>query len=211
MIIPRRFTWVPLASVIALVTFCGTLAAFATRTNVPAPTATESTTQSGMNVTGFDAAVAKAHGYKIVTYADGSQQSVPVDPNSNLPKSPILYPAQRRGITLDSNTDYNQVQGNCGISWIRVSQTGTHQVAVVSGFKNAPLTAIDWSWTVSLSDKNGTSYQTAGGLIFNTAASRIWTNLNQYSFTFDYVYSGVAELIDGAICTSGAPDVAINL
>jgi hypothetical protein len=110
-----------------------------------------------------------------------------------------------------SNTDYNQVQGNCGISWIRVTQTGTNKVAVVSGFKNTPEPAVDWSWNVSLSDQNGTSHQTAGGVMFGTSASRIWQNLSQYGFTFDYVYSGVAILVDGSVCTSANPDVSISL
>lgn len=165
--------------------------------------------QSGMYVAGFNAAVAKAHGFKIVTYANGDQQSVPINPNSRLPKSPILH--HSHGINADANTDYNQVQGNCGISWIRVAQTSAHQVAIISGFKNTPEIAFFWSWNVSLSDQNGTSHQTYSGAIFDTKATRLWQNLNQYGFTFDYVYAGGATLIDGTICLSGAPDVSINL
>jgi hypothetical protein len=202
---PRSLTKKFLVAAVVLGTLFSSSAAFAATNGHSAATPK----QRGMTVTGFNAAVAKAHGYKIVTYANGSQQSVPINPKSHLPKSPILY--RDRGVRSDTNIDYNQVSGNCGISWIRVSQTGISKVAVVSGFKNAPLTAIDWSWTVSLNDENGSSEQVAGGLIFNNQASRIWSNLNQYGCTFDYVLSGVAELIDGTICTSGQPDVAINL
>lgn len=180
--------------------------------------------EQGMNLTGFDPAVAQANGYKIVTYANGEQQSVPIDESSALPKSEILRPGAVRqpsvpkvsepasSTTAAANpTDYNEVRGNCGVSWIRVTKTGSHKVTLVSGFKQVPYTAVDWSWTVSLSDRNGTSHQTAGGVMAGTSASRIWQNLNQYGWTFDYVASGTAILINGSICTSGHPDVSLNL
>ena len=62
-----------------------------------------------MNVEGFDAAVAKAHGYKIVTYANGDQQSVPIDPHSHLPKSLILHHAH--GLRIAANSDYEPNRG----------------------------------------------------------------------------------------------------
>jgi hypothetical protein len=201
------------ALAVALGTLFTSSAAFAAPAGRSAPTthsvAKPKLSQGGMYVSGFNAAVAKAHGYKIVTYANGDQQSVPINPNSRLPKSPILH--RSHGIVADTNTDYNQVGGNCGISWIRVSQTGTNKVAVVSGYKNLAGPAYFWSWNVSLSDKNGTSHQTYEGATSGEAASRIWSNLNQYGFTFDYVYAGGAVLDDGTICLSGAPDVSINL
>src|SRR4051794_9927229 len=128
-------------------------------------------TQVGMYVSGFDAAVAKAHGYQIVTYANGDQQSVPIDPQSTLPKGPILHPRSPGSTAAPGqqvrpaleNTDYNEVWGNCGRSWIRVTQTGTNKVAVASGFSDLPEPAFFWSWDVSLSDVNGTSHQTYSG------------------------------------------------
>lgn len=208
------------ALAVALGTLFTSSAAFAAPAGRSAPStthhfATPKLLQTGMYVAGFNAAVAKAHGYKIVTYANGDQQSVPINPNSRLPKSPILSRSHGMDISPSmvaaTNTDYNQVVGNCGISWIRVSQTGTNKVAVVSGYKNLAGPAYFWSWNVSLSDKNGTSHQTHSGATQGEAASWIWSNLNQYGFTFDYVYSGGAVLDDGTICLSGAPDVSINL
>jgi hypothetical protein len=202
------------ALAVALGTLFTSSAAFAAPAGHSAPATTHpiakpKLSQGGMYVAGFNAAVAKAHGYKIVTYANGDQQSVPINPNSRLPKSLILH--RGHGIVAATNTDYNQVGGNCGISWIRVSQTGTNKVAVVSGYKNLAGPAYFWSWNVSLSDKNGTSHQTHSGPTQGVAASWIWSNLNQYGFTFDYVYAGGATLDDGVICLSGAPDVSINL
>lgn len=215
--------WKPTRVLSVLVVVLGTLgvssAAFAApRPAAAVPQGTQET-QVGMYVAGFDAAVAKAHGYKIVTYANGDQQSVPIDPQSKLAKSSILHPQSSKSTALPgqqvrpaaSNTDYNEVQGNCGVSWIRVTQTGTNKVSVASGFRNTPEPAYFWAWNVSLSDQNGTSHQTYSGAILSSSASRIWTNLNQFGFTFDYVYSGGATLIDGTICLSGHPDVSIAL
>jgi hypothetical protein len=207
-------------SVFALLlgTLTGPSAAFAASRPTAATPQVTHETQVGMYVAGFDAAVAKAHGYKIVTYANGEQQSVPVNPQSKLPKSMILHPQPAKSNALPNQvvpaaaaTDYNEVWGNCGKSWIRVTQTGTNKVSVASGFSNLPEDAYFWSWNVLLSDQNGTSHQTYSGAILSTSASRIWTNLNQYGFTYDYVYSGGATLIDGTICLSGGPDVSIYL
>ena len=109
-----------------------------------------------------------------------------------------------------ANTDYNQVQGNCGISWIRVSKTGSHKVAIVSGYKNLAGSAYFWSWEVQLTDKNGTSSHTHSGETSGTAATRTWSNLNQYSWTYDLVTAGGAILNNGTVCLSGRPDVYIS-
>ena len=62
-------------------------------------------------VAGFNAAVAKAHGYKI-------------NPSSRLPKRPILRRSHGMAATAASNTDYNQLVGNCGLClrWRRDSR-----------------------------------------------------------------------------------------
>lgn len=71
--------------------------------------------------------------------------------------------------------------------------------------------AISYGWSVSLSDANGTSHQTASGaLAARTAWARTWTNLYQHIYTFDYVDSGYAELTDGSICYAANPSVSIN-
>ena len=162
-----------------------------------------------MSVVGFNPAIARAHGYKVVTYANGDQQSVPVDPRSRLPKSPILR--HERGLRPDANSDYNKVIGNCGTSWIAVMQTGPGQVQVASGFGVNSSPAIGYSWTVTLSDANGTSEQSASGALFlRTSWRRSWNNLNQHIYTHDFVSSGLANLEDGTICYAGRPDVSIS-
>jgi hypothetical protein len=162
-----------------------------------------------MNVEGFDAAVAKAHGYKIVTYANGDQQSVPIDPHSHLPKSLILHHAH--GLRIAANSDYDRIVGNCGTSWIAVLQTGASAVQVASGFVVTPAPAVDYGWTVSITDANGTTQkESSGALFFKSAWARAWTNIHQHLWTFDYVESGFAILDDGTICFSGTPAVSLS-
>jgi hypothetical protein len=199
---------------ISAVAFAVVLAALGTSAAADATTApTTTTVQQGMYVAGFDPQIAAAHGYKIVTYPNGDQQSVPVDANSTQPKSLVLHHNTTvRGVMApDANSDYDRVVGNCGISWIAVQQTAASQVQVGSGFTVFPAPAVGYSWTISLSDRNGTSHQSAeGGLFFRTSWARVWTKLNQHGYTFDYVLSGVADLDDGTVCFSGRPSVSIS-
>ncbi|MFC5186724.1 hypothetical protein [Actinomadura harenae] len=206
----RSLTRTLMVSTITMGMLAASTAAFAGTGSRPvlgkAPAPKHREMQRGMYVTGFNAAVAKAHGYKIVTYKNGDQQSVPIDPKSGRHKSPILH----HGIRALSNTDYDEVSGNCGTAWIRVTQTAVWQVALVSGFRNTPEIAYDWSWTVKLSDQYGTSHQTAGGAMYGTQASRIWQNLTQKGWTFDWVDGGTALLINGLVCTAARPSVTIG-
>jgi len=192
---------------------CGSTAALAapgshSTPGAKGPAAGQRLLRQGMNVVGFDAAIARAHGYKIVTYANGDQQSVPVNPASRLPKSPILR--HGRGM-VPANSDYDKVIGNCGTSWIAVMQTAPGQVQMASGFGVSSSPAVGYSWTVSLSDANGTSQQSASGsLWFRNSWARSWNNLNQHIYTFDLVQSGLADLEDGTICYAGRPSVSIS-
>jgi len=214
MTVTRNLTKTLLMPCVVLGTLYGSPAASAaTGSHVAAtakgPAAKQRVLRRGMNVVGFNAAIARAHGYKIVTYANGDQQSVPITPGSHLPKSPILR--HGRGLHPDANSDYNKVIGNCGTSWIAVMQTGPSQVQVASGFGVNSSPAVGYSWTVTLTDANGTSQQSASGALFlRTSWGRSWNNLNQHGFTHDFVSSGLADLEDGTICYAGRPDVSIG-
>jgi hypothetical protein len=215
MTVNRNLTKAFLVPAVLLGTLCGSSAASAATSGHSGATARGSLAtlrvlRRGMNVVGFNAAIAKAHGYKIVTYANCDQQSVPVNPRSRLPKSPILR-HHHRGMSPDGNSDYDKVIGNCGTSWIAVMQTGPSQVQMASGFGVNSSPAVGYSWTVSLTDANGTSTQSASGALFlRTSWGRSWNNLFQHTYTFDYVQSGLADLEDGTICYAGRPSVSIR-
>jgi hypothetical protein len=180
----------------------------------PRPTAARPFLEKhGMYVTGFDAAVAKAHGYKIVTYANGDMQAVPINPSSGLPKGTLLVktPAPN-GTIRPANGDYSQVSGNCGDSWISGWQTGAHQIELTSGF-DVVLPAVKFKWRILLTDFNGDSEQgDSGWLAEDSSWSGSWPGLTQYEWSVDQVEnSSYATLTDGEICYSGGPLISFDV
>jgi len=176
------------------------------------PPVTHFLEKQGMYVGGFDAAVAKAHGYKIVTYANGDQQAVPVNSKSGLPKGPLLVKASaRKGGVSPDNSSGDTVYGDCGYSWIAGEQTGTHQIELSSGF-GVDDAAVEYSWTVQLSDENGTStHHASGTLALDSSWSDEWTGLNQYDYSIDEALtSSYAIMDDGSVCYSGGPYMVLT-
>ena len=191
------------------------VAAMAAVTTVPAHASTTSPThdtlQRGMNLEGFNAAVAKANGYKIVTYANGDEQAVPVHPKAGLRDSPLLVKTKSGGLHAD-NSSTDGIYGNCGYSWITSTQTGTNQIKIQSGFNVAPA-AVYFNWFVSLNDANGSSTQGAGGYLdFDPSWTGTWTDLYQYEYSIDEVLSdeSFATLDNGEVCSSAGPWVVIS-
>jgi hypothetical protein len=169
--------------------------------------------KQGMHVTGFDAAVAQAHGYKIVTYANGDRQAVPVNPRSGLPKGTLLVKASATGGTIrPENGGADTAYGNCGESWITALQTGAHQIKLTSGFE-VDLPAVKFDWDIDLTDINGTSEQgDSGYLAEDEEWEGTWSKLDQYDFSVDVVRAGAyAILTDGEICYSGEPAIDWDL
>jgi hypothetical protein len=163
----------------------------------------------GMYIGGFDAAVAKAHGYKIVTYANGDQQSVPVNPKSYLPKGPLLVKAT--GKLSPATSGYDAVDGDCGDAWIYGAEITTAHIEIQSGF-DVTEPAIAYRWVVSLSDANGTSHQTESGTLAERSSwEHTWSDLYQYEYTIDQATtSSKAVLEDGSICYSGGPYIVLD-
>ncbi|GAA1571323.1 hypothetical protein GCM10009678_62540 [Actinomadura kijaniata] len=215
MLANRNLARTVLVPALVLGAVCSSSAAFASTGGHAAPVAKDGNAapvvkremKRGMTLVRFDAAVAKANGYKIVTYANGDQQSVPIARNSKKPKSPILR--HGKGVKA-ANSDYDKVVGNCGTAWIAVRQTARNKVQVGTGFTvSSP--AISYGWKIKLSDRNGTSAQSAGGaLAARTQWARTWSNLNQYGWTFDHVEKGAAHLANGGVCFAGRPGVSIR-
>jgi hypothetical protein len=168
--------------------------------------------EQGMYVTGFNAAVAKAHGYKIVTYANGDMQAVPINPRSGLPKGTLLVrAASPKGTIRPANGDYSAVYDDCGDSWINGWQIGPHLINLTSGF-DVVLPAVHFKWRILLSDFNGESEQGDGGFLAEDPSwSGEWENLTQYDWTVDQVEnSSNVTLTDGEVCFSGGPLISFN-
>jgi hypothetical protein len=173
--------------------------------------------ERGMYVIRFDAAIAKAHGYKIITYPDGDQQSVPINPKSGLPKGPLLVKdtVQNGKLRPDTNSDSDSVAGDCGVSWIETTQVSTAHVNMQSGFTSDD-PYIDFNWEVELTDENGSSYQSNSSASFQSGDEYYWTgdwdDLYQYTWTSDTVQtaSSYAILVDGSVCYSAGPWVYLT-
>ena len=141
-----------------------------------------------MTIVGFNAAVAKAHGYVIRTDAQGRQYSVK---------------AGAPNVVSPDNTVY----GNCGSSYLYEYAIGLDQVDIKTGFTvNTP--AVAYWWEYSMRDGGGTSSHTrAGGL----AARPGWDDKERWGALTRgparaWVVSGSdAILVNGDVCTSGGP------
>ena len=201
------------ASVIAVVVAAGPAQASTTSASAhPTRTPAKFEVERGMYAGGFDLAVAKAHGYKIVTYSNGDQQAVPVNPRSGLKKGPLVVRnAATRGTLAPANSGYDEVTGDCGESWIYGTQAGTDHVDLESGFTVTD-PAIAYNWVISLSDANGTSHQGGSGTLAERSSwEGQWNGLYQDDYTTDQVStSSVALLEDGTTCYSGGPFIVLG-
>jgi len=213
--IARRAATVAVAAASVTVALAGAGPAQASTTSAstpPAHSVPKFEVERGMYAGGFDPAVARAHGYKIVTYANGDQQAVPVNPRSGQKKGPLVVKAAAtRGTLAPANSGYDEVTGDCGESWIYGTQAGTDHVDLESGFTVTD-PAIAYNWVISLSDANGTSHQGGSGtLAERTSWEGQWNGLYQDDYTTDQVStSSVALLEDGTTCYSGGPFIVLG-
>lgn len=164
----------------------------------------QTTMQKGLHLAGIDPDVAAANGFRVVTYADGSQQAIPTDPNDpERQPSPIVGPEQDNRRTV-----FDEKFGNCGWSFIEADQTGPHTIWIRSGF-HVNEQAVGVRWTIELQDENGFSYQGYTGEIDPGADWHDWWEpITQYGWSSqDVLTSSYALLWWGGICTSGGPGI----
>lgn len=147
------------------------------------------TFETRMVVEGFDAAVAKAHGYHIVT-VNGVEASV---------KDGTSTPAP-----------YDYLKGNCGDSWLYMNG-GTREFTYTTGFQNLVLPATWFGWEVVILGPNGYNPDwTWGGPMFGTAWStgNVRVNVGATGWYHGVVVPGGSWviLIDGTYCESLGPE-----
>jgi hypothetical protein len=147
-----------------------------------------------MTIAGFNAAVAKAHGYVIRTDAQGRQYSV-------------------RAGASDAVSPDNVIDGNCGSSYIYEYAVGNHAVDIQTGF-NITTPAVAYWWKYWMRDRGGTSSHThGGGLALRTSWSddERWGALTP-GFATSWVDTGSDAILDnGGVCTSGGPSASTTI
>lgn len=141
-----------------------------------------------MRIVGFDAAVARAHGYVIRTDSHGRMYSV------------------KAGAATGPTPD-NQVYGNCGSSYLYETAVGYHAVDVQTGFSvNVP--AVAYWWRYWMNDPGGTSSHTFGGGLatrYNWADDSRWGALTPGPASAWVDGGSDAILVDGGVCTTAGP------
>jgi hypothetical protein len=150
--------------------------------------------KTGMQIVGFDAAVAAAHGYRIRVDAHG-----------------VRYTA-RRGSTASPDAD-PRVWGSCGDSYIYYKAVGSRRASphyeatydtgydvidlVWDGYWQASFVDADGVGTLSWKyAANGTPSWSTSGYTFHTPTGYSWAEVDPSSWV---------ELDNGAVCTSLGP------
>lgn len=120
---------------------------------------------AGMRLVDFDAKVARAHGFEVVTLPDGSRASVPAAraeaarTGEYVPQSGVLKKAETSG--GPSANAYGEAVGECGVSWVGIDPIGGSRATLTTGMSLVPDSGGPWDvhWHVDISDTAGNSTQ----------------------------------------------------
>jgi hypothetical protein len=127
-------------------------------------------TRSGMVLRGFDAEVARANGFEIVTLPDGATASVPKElaqaaASGEYQPTEGVLPAQGGGTDGGFESHgYGSGRGECGTSWVDISPIGNHKASLSSGMDlvSAAGSVSGVTWHINIHDTGGTSQQGYG-------------------------------------------------
>ncbi|QZQ53720.1 hypothetical protein KZI27_00320 (plasmid) [Curtobacterium sp. TC1] len=186
-------------------------------TVTPTPTPETTTSVGTMTVAGYDPAVAEAHGFKIVTAADGSQSSVPITAAAKAEAAKAkafdaTAAAKALGASADAVTPQGTKPGNCGISVLTGSKGANDMVNFKTGFTvRLPYQEFNWRVQANGFITGGTKNWHGG------AGDGYWRK----SSSIKAVGPGTAlvpalnsaarsVLEDGTICYSDGPDFSFG-
>jgi hypothetical protein len=207
----RRWTLAAVAAVAAAVSVALSPGAHAaTLTARPALAAGQAHTTTVIRVTrpmrvvGFDAAVARAHGFTVRTNAEGK---------------PYITKDGTAAVAPD-----DQVEGACGLSWVDYKAIGERSqspryVAVLStGYAIDAATyglAYEGSWVVSVGDNAGTGDVTFENPVGNGASwsgsEDTYHSVTGYSIATVLTSKSFVVTDEGYVCYSGGPYASTEL
>lgn len=161
----------------------------------PSPLSHAKMIKTGMYITGFNAAVAKAHGYEIKTNAAGLQYSVKIGSLAAPATDPVVY-------------------GSCGDSYIYYSAIGyrsksPHYGASTYTGYDVIGDAVEGHWEATYYDNSGAGLvntsNAANGTPYWSTSYDTWHGPTGYSWGEVDPNASWALLSDGALCYSGGP------
>jgi hypothetical protein len=120
-----------------------------------------------MRLVDFDARVARAHGFEVVTLPDGSRASVPAAKAEAARKGEYI-PASgvvRKETSSSGGVSafgYGAAAGDCGVSWVSLDARGGSAADLGTGMTLVPDAGDPWDvhWKVNITDNGGSSNQT---------------------------------------------------
>lgn len=197
----------PLVGLLAVaVLLLGPAATANAATSDPPPDSTSTSTP--MVVGGYNEAVAEAHGFKIVTNSDGTQQSVPV---TKAASALLAEAAQKRAAaqTARAGATPNST-GNCGSSWLSGSKLANDTVGATTGFQ-VYLAGYEYDWKVT-----ATGFWSGGVWNVTNVPGPATGYMNKQIAIYGVVGPGIAgvpryswtasvTLVDGTVCYSTGP------
>jgi hypothetical protein len=181
-----RLAAVPLLAFVALIAVVGSPASAA-----PAAPATHEQATGTMHIVRFDAKVAAAHGYEIRIGENGRQYSVKVGTAAG---AGTVSPA-------------NQVDGNCGSSYVYYTARGNSSASISTGF-NLFYPADSYWWFVRINDAGGQNNHIYAGGLGGSYGWSVFDVVGGLSHGYSQATVSTASsalLVNGGVCTSGGP------
>lgn len=194
----RRAFSVSGVAVLALVTVFTPQVAFAdTQQEEPPETVSAS---MPMSVDSYDAAIAEANGFEIVTDESGETRSIPVTDEAKA----LVAAAEAEAPEVVAR---DTVVGNCGQAWLNGSKGANNKVSFTTGYSvRLPVQLHQWRvsaiGTITGGEQNYA--QGAGGAVWSKAGSTTaigpgWALVPPLSQV------AMVKLVDGSTCYSGGP------
>lgn len=186
----------------------GALALALTPTAANAATSTAETTREyfTMAVGGYDATVAEANGYQIITNGDGTQESVPVTAAAKA-RAAAQPTVRDRLADVGEVTPYDEVVGDCGLSYLDGSKGANDTISYETGFVvRDAVSSFTWNVTATGFLTSGSkSYSGGPGDAEWGVADTVVAVGPGTAFVPGVSAAAAATLIDGSVCYSGGP------
>ncbi|PPG51713.1 hypothetical protein C5C24_06540 [Rathayibacter sp. AY2B3] len=153
-----------------------------------------------MTLSGYDAAVAEAHGYQIVVHDDGTFESIPVTDAAK-------KEAEELAIAGGGLAARDTRSGNCGTSTLFITRAGSSGINIYTAYSVTLGYSIGHEWKVDGATSSGTWSEDFNGL----AASTTWSAthfkaVGGNASGFGQVRAGsYAILNNGLTCSSALP------